>query len=107
MSVAVDTGKADEPPQWVSVIVFGEKAEAAGALLKGSRVYIEGRLTLSTFERQNGTTDTTLKVAASLVQPLGQIGHRKPRQPKKSAATSDWQRPLDRAPAGMDQEIPF
>jgi len=109
-SVAVDQGK-DEEPLWVSVVAFGEKAEALGALLKGTRVYLEGRIALNTFTRQNGVEVTQLKLIANTVQPLRQIGHRKPKQASSGnakRASDDWQRPLDREPPrGMDQEIPF
>jgi single stranded DNA-binding protein len=105
-SVAVDNGK-DEDPQWVSIIAFGAKAEALGTLGKGTRVYLEGRLSLNSFTRQNGVEVTGLKLIANTVQPLDQIGHRKLKQPRKPAGALDWQRPLDRTPGEMDQAIPF
>jgi single-stranded DNA-binding protein len=120
-SLSVVVGK-DEAATWLSVAVVGDRAEAAAAIEKGARVYVEGRLTLNTWKASDGTDKTGLKVAASLVQPLGQIGHRKPgkRQDGASGKTPSpgarrtydaAQRPLEeRSARGRgwgDSEIPF
>lgn len=96
-------------PQWVRAAVFGDMAETAAKLAKGSSVYVEGKLSLNTWTAQDGSERHGLNVAATLVQPLGQIGRRRPASEPEKVARSDWQRPLDRDPAGsrMNQEIPF
>ncbi len=63
----------------MSVAVFEEKARALAGLTKGSEVYIEGRLTMSTWEGKDGQQRTGLSVAAWQAQPLGQIGRRRPK----------------------------
>jgi len=129
-SFTVAVGK-DDDTTWVGVTVFGSQAEtiAAANLEKGAQVYVEGRLTLSTWTGNDGVQRTGLKVAATLVQPLGQIGRRKPAKasergrerqegsdiPERDAAAQrDWQRPSstssnrDSGYGGYgDSEIPF
>ena len=73
LSFAAAIGE-DENTQWAQVAAFGAKAEElAGCLKKGMRVYVEGRLRLNTWTGKDGTAQAGLSVAASLVQPLGQI----------------------------------
>jgi single-strand DNA-binding protein len=114
-------GDGDEA-QWVRIAVFGECAEhLAGHLLKGDRVYVEGRLKVDTWTAQNGQQRTGLSVAAWKADKLGQIGRNKPTKPKappegehpatptsnrdrqnqQAAAARDYQRPPG------DVEIPF
>lgn len=108
---------ADDSLQWVSTAVFGEGAqELAGRLHKGDRVYVEGRLTLRTWEK-DGQTHAGLNVAAWRVERLGEIGKNKPPKPKapsehevpvppingdRRSAPRDGQRP-----ASPDDAIPF
>ena len=106
-ALLVRVGEGDVA-QWVQVAAFQEMAETAGKLDKGANVYVEGRLTLKSWTAQDGTDRHGLNVAATVVMPIAQIGRRKPKQDRGArVAASDWQRPLDREPAGMDQEIPF
>lgn len=68
-----DGGQAD-PPQWVSVNLWGEKAEAlneSGKLVRGAEVYAEGSIQLREWDAQDGTHRSGLSLNAWLVQPLG------------------------------------
>ena len=115
-SVAVG---ADDDTQWVNVSAFGETAEAIATLQKGARVYVEGRLKLNAWTTHDGTERTGLQVAATLVQPLGQIGKRRPAgsAPRSSAGSTvkaDFARPdrMMRDPSKFDalgrgDAIPF
>ena len=81
-SMVVDEPAAgdDAAGTWLQVAVFGEKAEAlAGKLPRGARVYAEGKLRLETFTGRDGKERASLKITASLVQPLAQIGQRRPK----------------------------
>jgi single stranded DNA-binding protein len=85
----VAVGEGDNP-QWVSVSCFGPVAErAAERLAKGTRCYVEGTLELDKWTDSQGVARAALKVAAWKVEPLGQIGQRKPRKSDRR----DWQRP--------------
>lgn len=86
-SMSIVVGK-DDGATWLSVVVFGEQAEAIAKLEKGARVYVEGRLTLNTWKAPDGTDRTGLKVTAFTVQPMGQIGHRKPARASGKAKAS-------------------
>lgn len=89
-SVAVDDGGADAPPIWLRVTAFKDVAEAMRErLTKGARVYCEGRLSLDRFTDKNGAERQTLKLTANVIQPLGQIGQRRPAQPKKRQEQND------------------
>jgi single-strand DNA-binding protein len=102
LSFSVAVGE-DENVQWVSVAAFGEKAkELAGCLKKSDRVYVEGRLKLNTWTGKDGTLQAGLSVAATLVQPMGQIGAKRPSKRKAAASKSDVYAPLDKQPALND-----
>lgn len=117
MAINVALGQGADA-QWVRVACFGETAERlAGTLHKGDKLYVEGTLTLRTWEK-SGETRAGLNVAASKVEKLGAIGRNRPPKPRAlpegdhtipastrrngdDAARRDWQRPAD------DVEIPF
>jgi single-strand DNA-binding protein len=74
--VAVGNGDATV---WVRVACFGEVAQDfAGRAHKGDRVAIEGRLTLSTYQK-DGTEKPGFNVAAHYVR-ICEIGQRRPRK---------------------------
>jgi single stranded DNA-binding protein len=94
-SVAIDTGATDrdspQATQWIPrCIAFGEKAEALrGQLTKGDRCYIEGRLKLPVawYEpRGGGERRISVEVLVNVVQPLGQIGQRRPKSTPRQGA---------------------
>ena len=80
-SVAVDDTKRPEgeDTEWVRAVLFGEAAEdLAPRLVKGTSVYVEGRVRLEVWQHRDGGQRSTLKLTAWTVQPLGQIGRRRP-----------------------------
>ncbi len=82
-SVAVDDAKKAEgdPAEWLRATVWGEQAEdLAPRLVKGTRVYLEGRLKLEQWQARDGAQRATLKLSAWACQPMGQIGKQRPRQ---------------------------
>jgi single-strand DNA-binding protein len=101
-SVAV--GK-DDDTQWVDVACFGPNVDSACTLKPGDRVYIEGKLSLRTWQNNDGSTRTVLNVAANLVQSLGKIGEQKPKKPR--AQKSKEEKPDINAPLPFDDELPF
>jgi single-strand DNA-binding protein len=78
--VSTSDGEA-ERSTWVRVAIFGDKAESlASRLTKGTEVYAEGRLSLNAWTgKEEGEVKTGLSLAAWEVQPMGRIGHKKPR----------------------------
>jgi single-strand DNA-binding protein len=76
--VVVDTDVDSEAgTAWVRVALFGDTVEGlAPRLTKGAEIYCEGRLTLRPWTDADGKSRAGLSLAASLVQPMGQIGRR-------------------------------
>ena len=100
-SVAVDTGATDQdaPPQWLKVAVFKALADdLKGKVTKGSRLYLEGRLSLpvGVYEARDGSHRASVEMLANVVQPLGQIGRRRPRQSSNHERARRMQAPPDR-----------
>ena len=60
--------------------LFGDTVGiVAPRLTKGTQVYCEGRLSLGTWTGRDGEARAGLNLAAWEVQPMGQIGRRKPK----------------------------
>ena len=81
-SVCVDVTTRDgetPPATWVRVSYFADEAHELGArLVKGTSVYVEGRLTLGSWTGADGSERHGLNVVAWTVQVMGQIGRRVP-----------------------------
>ncbi len=64
-------GEWEEQTDWHRIVLFGKTAEAAGQYLsKGRQVYIEGRISYSTFER-DGVKQYFTDIIGSRMQMLG------------------------------------
>jgi single-strand DNA-binding protein len=81
-SVLVESeAESDKPGQWVRVSTFGDRAdEVVRMLRKGDRAYLEGRLKLDTWQK-DGEQKFGLNLTAWTIQPMGKIGHQRPRIP--------------------------
>lgn len=90
LAIAVTTGQVEDGADlttWVRTTCFGETAkEIAATAHKRSRVYVEGSLTLNTWETTAGEQRTGLNCAAWKVIVLGQIGQRRPKQARNPSA---------------------
>jgi hypothetical protein len=80
--VVQDSKAADSAGQRVRVGHFGEDAEnLAQQLVRGTDVYVEGRLKMNTWTGADGTPRSGLNVTAWRLEALGQIGKRVPARP--------------------------
>ena len=92
LSVAIDTGEettdGHAKPQWVRVAVFGETATRLAGAAKGTRLYVEGTLSLDYWTDKDGGERHGLNVAAWKCEKIGAsaIGRNKP-QPQPKPAT--------------------
>lgn len=103
VSLAVGEGEA---VQWLDVVAFGPAVDAMMLLAKGDACYIEGKLSLKSWtSSQDGTTRQQLSVVASLVQPMGRIGERKPKATRKTSAAQA--RGANANSAAVHQPLPF
>lgn len=118
------TGEVREHTEWVKISFFGKLAEIAGQyLLKGSQVYIEGKLQTRKYTDKDGVEKYTTEIKADTLQMLGSKGGNSegqaPRQQgsaPRQAAPQQRQQPQQRqAPqqyaadgfSDMDSDIPF
>ncbi len=66
------TGQKQEKTEWHNIVIFGKLAEIAGQYLKkGSQVYLEGKLTTSKYQDQNGQDRYSTNVQVSDMTMLG------------------------------------
>jgi single-stranded DNA-binding protein len=84
LAVAVDEAPPKEGQEakstWINTKLFGDKAQAAAdTLVKGDKVYCEGRLSLDEWTAGDGTQRHGLSCLANVAQPLGKIGNRRHR----------------------------
>lgn len=102
-------GNQQEKTEWHRVKLFGKLGEIAGEYLKkGRQVYIEGRLSYGSYEK-DGVTHYTTDILADDMQMLGGgDGERAPR--RESAPKPERQEPAKASDFGSDfadDDIPF
>ena len=103
LNVAVSEG---ETTTWISAMVFDERAIAvADKLVKGARVYVEGRLSLNEWTANDGATRTGLSILSWHCR-LAAIGRNKPDRKTKERAFGTPRSASDGADDFSD-EIPF
>ena len=96
------TGDKVEKTEWHSITFFGRLAEVAGEYLrKGSKVYIEGSLSTSSWEK-DGQKHYKTEIVAREMQMLdgrqegGEPRQQQPQKPQQQALPDDF-----------DDDIPF
>ena len=81
-----DAGDWEESTDWHRVVLFGKTAEAAGTYLtKGKQVFIEGRISYSTFEKE-GVKQYFTDIIGSRMVMLGSKGDSPAQQPAQQPA---------------------
>lgn len=102
LKLSVTTGR-DEKAQHVSVLAWRDTfTEMAPHLTKGTRIYCEGKL-----EMRHWNGEASLSVSASKLEPLGLIGAKKPKAPRKAGkAKVDPQAPIENT-RPFDDALPF
>jgi len=115
VSLAVSGREKDAPPTWVSVSLFGKRAEALEKYLtKGSRVGVVGRIALREYEGRDGVPRASLELVASDITLLGEprkdgdAGQQdRPQAATPRPAPAARQSTFDDPPAFDDDDIPF
>jgi single-strand DNA-binding protein len=65
------TGEAQEKTEWHRVVMFGKLAEIASQYLKkGSKCYLEGKITTRKWQDQSGQDKYTTEIVANEMQML-------------------------------------
>ncbi|MGF6766172.1 single-strand DNA-binding protein [Paraburkholderia sp. GAS33] len=105
------TGEMKQETEWHRLVFFGRLAGVVEAhLVKGSRVYVDGRLRTRKWQTSDGQDRYTTEV---LVQRLEMMGGTRADAPDDSAAApeegdglDDWTREYDRAAQGSQAPLP-
>lgn len=105
------TGEQKEKTEWHRVVLFGKLAEIAGEyLLKGSQVYIEGKLTTRKWADQAGVEKYTTEIHVNVGGVLQMLGgkpessaNNQPQQQRQQAPQSSSNEP----PMDFNDDIPF
>jgi single-strand DNA-binding protein len=106
-------GEPQERTTWLRIVAFNGLGQAcADHLIRGSAVYVEGRLQVRTYEDNGGTERTSVEVVASKIRFLGNgsnngdakrptPGQPKTRKPQASAPPDEFDQ------AGNSGDCPF
>ena len=89
VSVGVETGDVDDSGaaklQWLRVAIFGDAAVKLAGTAKGTRVYIEGTLTMTQWNAADGEVKHGLNVAAWKCERVANIGKNRERKEHSEA----------------------
>ena len=104
LNVAVGSG---EDVQWLVVATFGDDAERIAGMPKGTRIYVEGKLKMDSWDYE-GRQYHGLNVAAWKCEPVmsSAIGRNRERKRHDERPRQDPQAPLETRP-NLSDEIPF
>lgn len=87
-SLAINQGKKDDAPLWVSIVAWEKTAEAVASYLdKGSNVYVEGRLAMRKYTK-DGVEKERWEVVAHQVLFLDAKGGKGDKREEPS--DEDW-----------------
>jgi single-stranded DNA-binding protein len=89
---------ADGKPNtvFVRIFAFGQHVDAARAIKRGDRVYIEGQLQVSIWQSDNNAPRLNLTIKAFTIQKTG-IGKSRPPRPDRTS----WQAPIEKPRSEM------
>ena len=103
-------GEKVERTEWVRVVMWGSSAETfAKYATKGSKVYVEGKLTTRKWQDKDGSDRYTTEINASNFEFLssksdgGDSGQARPQQAKNYSQPAQTMQ----APDDFDDDIPF
>ena len=103
---AQDGQSSEEKTEWHSITVFGRQAEnCAQYLKKGRQVFVEGRLSTSKWQAQDGSDRYRTEIIANNVQFIGGRGERAEYNQMPSSAPNI--KPQAESAAGMAQSVSF
>lgn len=106
------TGQMQEETEWHRVVMFNKLAEIADRyLVKGSKVYIEGKLKTRKWTDSAGVDRYSTEIVASEMQMLGGesskgVSANEPSQNSRGAGVSNNTSQQD-APPDFEDDIPF
>lgn len=96
-SVAVGTG---DKSQWYKITAMGKTGEGLAKAVKGDMIFVQGGLTLKTYERKDGKASIDATVWANVIRTLGA-------KKEDEGFTSSAPRQSEVADLDFDPSIPF
>lgn len=99
------SGEKQESTEWINCVAFGKLGEIVGQyLVKGSHVYVSGRMKTEKYQGKDGQDRYSTKIIASEMKMLGSksqeaTSHEPESKPDNSKAGNGF--------ADMDDDIPF
>ena len=102
LAIAVDAGYGDNKKTlWVHGALFGKRAEGGliQYLTKGQQIAVSGELSMSSFQKQDGTPGQSLEMRITEIDPIGggqqqgQQGNYQSQQPVQQRPQQQQQRP--------------
>jgi single-strand DNA-binding protein len=98
--------RGERETTWHKIAAFGKVADFCGGYLtKGSKVFVEGRISYNQWEDKEGNKRTTTEIIAYSVQGLGNFSAAKPEKPSYEPPTGDT--PAGTVGGGEEDLIPF
>lgn len=106
------SGETKEKTEWHRVVLFGKLAEVAGEyLLKGSQIYIEGKLTTRKWTDQAGVEKYTTEIHVNVGGTMHMLGGKQQEsgsdQAKPAAKNRPPQQFNNEPPMDFSEEPPF
>ena len=103
-----NTGQKQERTEWHSVVMWRGLAEIAGKyLIKGSKVYIEGKLQTRKWQAQDGSDRYSTEIVAHTMQMLDARRDSVPSAREEAGQAFQSTRQPAQAGADFDDDIPF
>jgi single-strand DNA-binding protein len=103
-----NAGEFQDRTTWFRVTAWGRIAEAVNQYLKkGSRAYIEGRLSVSEYTGRDGTLRTSLEVNASDIQFLDRRVSEVEEPTETETSPSSTSTTQVAGGSGTDDDVPF
>lgn len=94
-----NTGQMQERTEWARVVFFGKLAEIVGQYVrKGSKIYIEGKLTTRKWQDQSGQDRYTTEIVANEMQMLDSRQDNKQQALQQQCQQAPQQQAPQRAP---------
>jgi single-strand DNA-binding protein len=80
-----------DEPVFASVVIWSERAEElAGQIVKGSSLYVEGKVKPSAWTAADGAVKCNLDISAWRAEVLGAIGKSAPRRARQDDDLAGW-----------------
>lgn len=100
------TGEWEDYPNYIGCVVFGDRAAGLSRILaKGMKVAVDGKLRFSSWQAQNGSRRSKIKVMVDDLDLM--TTSRGQSMPQAPAGTVPQESPSPSVPELYDEDVPF